>query len=125
MPRSTMDTQRSMYSHHGFGQSGAAARVLGVGHRVVHGGVRYAQPVRLTPQILADLRELVPLAPLHQPYNLAAIEAVFERLPDVPQVACFDTGFHSGQPQVAKLVPLPRKPLSIRPAAIWFPWHIL
>jgi acetate kinase len=84
------------------------ARVLGVGHRVVHGGVRYGQPVRLTKQILADLYELVPLAPLHQPYNLAAIEAVFERLPDVPQVACFDTGFHSGQSPVSKLIPLPK-----------------
>lgn len=84
------------------------ARVIGVGHRVVHGGNRYAQPVVLTQKILADLSELVPLAPLHQPYNLAAIEAVFNRLPDVPQVACFDTGFHSGHSQVVNLVPLPR-----------------
>jgi acetate kinase len=83
------------------------ARVLGVGHRVVHGGVYYSQPVRLTREILADLQKLVPLAPLHQPYNLAAIEAVFEKLPDVPQVACFDTGFHSGHARVAELIPLP------------------
>lgn len=86
----------------------AGARVLGVGHRVVHGGVRFCQPVVLTRQMLGDLSVLIPLAPLHQPYNLAAIEAVFDRLPDVPQVACFDTAFHSGQSQVAKLVPLPR-----------------
>ncbi len=86
----------------------AGARVLGVGHRVVHGGVRFAQPVVLTRQILKDLSELIPLAPLHQPYNLAAIEAIFNRLPDVPQVACFDTGFHAGHPQLASLVPLPR-----------------
>jgi acetate kinase len=86
----------------------SGARVLGVGHRVVHGGGRYGQPVLMTRQILADLHELVPLAPLHQPYNLAAIDAVFERLPDVPQVACFDTGFHSGQSQVAELIPLPK-----------------
>ena len=84
------------------------ARVLGVGHRVVHGGVQYGQPVRLTRQILTELKKLVPLAPLHQPYNLAAIEAVFERLPDVPQVACFDTGFHAGHSPVSKLVPLPK-----------------
>ncbi len=84
------------------------ARVLGVGHRVVHGGVRYGQPVVMTRQILSDLHELIPLAPLHQPYNLAAIDAVFERLPDVPQVACFDTGFHSGHSSVADLIPLPR-----------------
>jgi len=85
-----------------------AVRVLGVGHRVVHGGVRYSKPVLLTQDILAQLRELIPLAPLHQPFNLAAIEAVFDRLPDVPQVACFDTGFHSGHSQITKLVALPR-----------------
>ena len=85
------------------------ARVLGVGHRVVHGGARYSQPVLLTRQTLSDLYELVPLAPLHQPYNLAAIDAVFERLPGVPQVACFDTGFHSGHSQVAELIPLPKE----------------
>ncbi len=84
------------------------ARVLGVGHRIVHGGVRYSQPVIMTRQILSDLHELIPLAPLHQPYNLAAIDAVLERLPDVPQVACFDTGFHSGHSEVAELIPLPR-----------------
>jgi acetate kinase len=84
------------------------ARVLGVGHRIVHGGVRYGKPVLLTRQILSDLYELVPLAPLHQPYNLAAIDAVFERIPDVPQVGCFDTGFHSGHSPVTELIPLPR-----------------
>jgi acetate kinase len=84
------------------------ARVLGVGHRVVHGGARYARPVIVTRDVLKELYDLVPLAPLHQPYNLAAIEAVFERLPDVPQVACFDTGFHRGHAAVAELVPLPQ-----------------
>jgi acetate kinase len=74
----------------------SGARVLGVGHRVVHGGAHYRAPTRVTPQVLKDLRALVPLAPLHQPHNLAAIEAVSERLPDVPQVACFDTSFHRG-----------------------------
>ncbi len=85
------------------------ARVLGVGHRVVHGGAKYAGPVVVTPDIVNDLRQLIPLAPLHQPYNLAAIEAVAERLPDVPQVACFDTSFHRGQPAVAEVIPLPRE----------------
>jgi acetate kinase len=84
------------------------ARVLGVGHRVVHGGARHAQPTIVSREVLAELHQLIPLAPLHQPYNLAAIEAVFERLPDVPQVACFDTSFHRGQPAVAELIPLPR-----------------
>jgi acetate kinase len=58
---------------------------------------------------MADLKQLVPLAPLHQPHNLAAIEAVAERLPGVPQVACFDTSFHRGQPAVAELIPLPQE----------------
>jgi acetate kinase len=84
------------------------ARVIGVGHRVVHGGARYAGPTIVTPDVLNNLRQLVPLAPLHQPFNLAAIDAVAERLPGVPQVACFDTSFHRGQPAVAELVPLPR-----------------
>jgi acetate kinase len=85
------------------------ARVLGVGHRVVHGGAHYAAPTIVTPEVLDDLRQLIPLAPLHQPYNLGAIEAVSERLPDVPQVACFDTSFHRGQPAVAEIVPLPHE----------------
>jgi len=83
------------------------SRVLGVGHRVVHGGARYAVPTIVTPEILKALQALVPLAPLHQPYNLAAIEAVSERLPGVPQVACFDTSFHRGHEPVAEIVPLP------------------
>ena len=84
------------------------ARVLAVGHRVVHGGPCFANPVVITPEVLAELHRLIPLAPLHQPYNLAAIEAAAERLPGVPQVACFDTSFHRGQPAVAEIVPLPR-----------------
>ena len=83
------------------------ARLLGVGHRVVHGGAQFTQPVVVTQEVLGDLKKLIPLAPLHQPYNLAAIEAAFERLPNVPQVACFDTSFHATNPAVAKLVPLP------------------
>jgi acetate kinase len=63
--------------------------------------------VIVTPAVLEELRKLEPLAPLHQPYNLRAIEAVAQRLPAVPQVACFDTSFHRGQPAVAELVPLP------------------
>lgn len=85
------------------------ARVLGVGHRVVHGGVWFTAPTIIDRHTLANLYEFVPLAPLHQPYNLAAVEAVFARLPDVPQVACFDTSFHRGQPAVAEVVPVPRE----------------
>jgi acetate kinase len=84
-------------------------RIVGVGHRVVHGGPRFSAPVVVTREILAELRELTPLAPLHQPHNLAPIEAIFERMPDVPQVAVFDTGFHRGHAPVATVVPLPRE----------------
>ncbi|HJZ73472.1 MAG TPA: acetate/propionate family kinase [Vicinamibacterales bacterium] len=82
-------------------------RVLGVGHRVVHGGASYAAPAVVTPKVMEELRQLVPLAPLHQPHNLEAIDAVSARLPGVPQVACFDTSFHRGHQAVADVVPLP------------------
>jgi acetate kinase len=85
------------------------SRVLAVGHRVVHGGAKYASPVVVTPEVLADLRSLTPLAPLHQPHNLDAIEAVSKLVPEVPQVACFDTSFHRTQTPVAQLVPLPNE----------------
>jgi acetate kinase len=84
------------------------ARVLAVGHRVVHGGPAFDGPTILNKEVMSRLQELVPLAPLHQPYNLAAIDAVFQRLPGVPQVACFDTSFHRGHGPLASLVPLPR-----------------
>ncbi len=83
--------------------------VLGVGHRVVHGGTEYAAPVRIDAGVLASLEELVPLAPLHQPHNLAPIRTIAEAAPQIPQVACFDTAFHRGQPHLAQLFPLPRR----------------
>jgi acetate kinase len=83
--------------------------LLGVGHRVVHGGPLFAAPVLIRPQVLEALRSLVPLAPLHQPHNLAAIDAVSEHLPGIPQVACFDTSFHRSQPAVAETMPLRRE----------------
>ena len=86
----------------------SGSRVLAVGHRVVHGGPRFVGPTIVNRQVLQELYQLVPLAPLHQPHNLAAIEAVFDRLPDVPQVACFDTSFHRGHSAVAEVIPLPR-----------------
>jgi acetate kinase len=85
------------------------ARLLAVGHRVVHGGTSYFGPTLMTEQILADLQKLNPLAPLHQPYNLAAIAAVFQRLPTIPQIACFDTGFHQHHEAVVDVVPLPKE----------------
>jgi acetate kinase len=83
-------------------------RVVEAGHRVVHGGIRFTGPVRIDPAVLAALDALVPLAPLHQPHNLAAIRAVAKHVPDLPQVACFDTSFHRNQPAIAQLFALPR-----------------
>ncbi len=84
------------------------ASLAAVGHRVVHGGQQFAHPTLVTREIVSELKELSPLAPLHQPFNLAAIDAVFDRLPGVPQVACFDTAFHRGHSAVAELIPLPQ-----------------
>lgn len=84
-------------------------RLVGVGHRVVHGGVRFAAPVRIDDAVLAALDDLVPLAPLHQPHGLAAVRAVTRLAPDLPQVACFDTAFHRTQPEVAQRFGLPRR----------------
>jgi acetate kinase len=83
------------------------ARPVAVGHRVVHGGIAYAEPVLVDAGVMTALEALVPLAPLHQPHNLAAIRAIGERFPGLPQVACFDTAFHRGHPQLADLFALP------------------
>jgi acetate kinase len=83
--------------------------VQAVGHRVVHGGVEFAAPVRVGPEVVTALKALVPLAPLHQPHNLAPIEFLLEAAPHVPQVACFDTAFHRGQPPLAQMFALPRR----------------
>lgn len=85
----------------------ASSTLRAVGHRVVHGGVRYSHPVRVDAAIVAYLETLVPLAPLHQPHNLAPIRALLARLPQLPQVACFDTSFHRAMPEVAQAFALP------------------
>jgi len=86
---------------------GEGARLIGVGHRVVHGGLEYAEPVRLDETVLVKLDKYVPLAPLHQPHNLAAIRALAARAPDLPQIACFDTAFHRTNPELAQMFALP------------------
>ncbi len=83
-------------------------RLVAVGHRVVHGGLEYHEPTRVDAAVLAALEKYVPLAPLHQPHNLAPIRALLARAPDLPQVACFDTAFHHGQPAVAQAFALPK-----------------
>ncbi|MAO54347.1 MAG: acetate kinase [Rhodospirillaceae bacterium] len=83
------------------------AKLEVVGHRVVHGGTRFTAPVRIDDDVLGALEALSPLAPLHQPHNLAAIRAVADDHPDLPQVACFDTAFHQGHSAVADRFALP------------------
>ncbi|MBG0793630.1 acetate/propionate family kinase [Methylocystis sp. H62] len=83
------------------------AAVSAIGHRVVHGGLSFAAPVIVDAEVLAELRELIPLAPLHQPHNLAGIEGAKEAFPHVPQVACFDTAFHRGHAFVDDAYALP------------------
>ena len=85
----------------------AGRRLAAVAHRVVHGGAAYFEPVAVDGEVLARLRSLVPLAPLHQPFALEAIDLLHARDPDVPQIACFDTGFHHTMPQVEQVLPLP------------------
>ncbi|MGF1608608.1 MAG: acetate/propionate family kinase [Kiloniellales bacterium] len=78
------------------------------GHRVVHGGTRYSKPQRITPEVIETLASFGPRAPHHQPHNVAAIRAIARRRPELPQVACFDTAFHAGQPELASRFALPR-----------------
>jgi acetate kinase len=81
--------------------------LVGVGHRVVHGGPDYSAPLLITPAVMSKLDSITPLAPLHNPHNLAAIRAMLQECPNLPQVACFDTAFHRQQDTVAKLFGLP------------------
>ena len=85
----------------------AGEPLLAVGHRVVHGGPEFSRPVLVDVPVLSELERLVPLAPLHQPHNLAAIRMLRETQPQIPQVACFDTAFHRSHPQLADLYALP------------------
>jgi acetate kinase len=84
-----------------------ATAVVAAGHRVVHGGSGFAAPVLVDAGVLAELERLIPLAPLHQPHNLAAIRALRERAPAIPQAACFDTAFHRSIPARDQLYALP------------------
>ena len=85
----------------------AGRRIVAVAHRVVHGGSRYLSPVRIDDAVLADLRSYIPLAPLHQPFALEAITELHASVPQIPQVACFDTAFHHTMPDVERMFALP------------------
>ena len=90
-------------------KKGKYASPSAIGHRVVNGGGRYSTPQKITAQILNDLRNLIPLAPLHLPAEIKIMEAVASEAPQIPQVACFDTAFHRRLPEIAQRFPLPRK----------------
>jgi acetate kinase len=87
--------------------NGLGHELAGAGHRVVHGGTRFTAPERITPKNLDELAALEPLAPHHQPHNVAAIRALMQQRPELPQVACFDTAFHAGMPATARRLGLP------------------
>jgi acetate kinase len=84
------------------------ASVKAPGHRVVH-GMKHSRPERITPRLLAELHRITPYAPDHLPREIGLIEALLERHPNLPQVACFDTAFHTTMPLLAKLLPIPRR----------------
>jgi acetate kinase len=89
-------------------EHGAGITLCAAGHRVVHGGGRFSAPVMVDAPVLEELGRLEPLAPLHQPHNLAPIRSIARLMPGLPQVACFDTAFHGTQPAVAQAYALPR-----------------
>ncbi|MDM8557469.1 acetate/propionate family kinase [Candidatus Parabeggiatoa sp. HSG14] len=82
--------------------------VVAAGHRMVHGGMKFTAPIKINKKVLEQLEELIPLAPLHQPHNLAPIHVLNQLKPDLLQVACFDTAFHATQPAVARTFAIPR-----------------
>lgn len=83
--------------------------LIGVGHRVVHGGTNYLAPILINEQVIRELNKLIPLAPLHQPYNLKLITSIRKIYPDLKQVACFDTAFHASQSMLVRKFAIPEE----------------
>lgn len=83
--------------------------ILAAGHRIVHGGQNFMAPVKVTADVLSALEALTPFAPLHQPQTLAPVHVIARYRPELPQIACFDTAFHRSMPDIARLLPLPRR----------------
>jgi acetate kinase len=107
-PAAGFDHDRATREILAAGQKLMQGTVSAIGHRVVHGGRAYASPMRVTPALLDELEKLIPLAPLHQPHNLAPVRTILAAAPHVAQVVCFDTAFHRSQPHLAQAFALPR-----------------
>ena len=90
-------------------ERGGSDALTAVGHRVVHGGPKYSEPQRVDAEMIEELHRLSPFDPEHLPEEILLTEAFHRRFPDLPQVACFDTGFHHDLPRVAQLLPIPRR----------------
>jgi acetate kinase len=90
-------------------ERGGSDALTAVGHRVVHGGPKYSEPQRISAEMVEELHRLSPFDPEHLPEEILLTEAFHRRFPDLPQVACFDTGFHHDLPRVAQLLPIPRR----------------
>lgn len=88
---------------------GAGLSLAAVGHRIVHGGPKYSAPRLLTPEVVEELRKLAPFDPEHLPQEILLVEALHQRFPALPQIACFDTAFHADMPRVARMLPIPRR----------------
>ena len=91
------------------GKQLADGQLIGVGHRIVHGGTKLVEHQIIIDALIAEMKRAIPLDPSHMPGEIALVEAFARRLPGVPQVACFDTAFHRDLPTVAKLLPIPRR----------------
>ncbi|ODT05984.1 MAG: acetate kinase [Mesorhizobium sp. SCN 65-20] len=108
-PSEVPDLPAATHAMAGWMRETQQVNLVAVGHRVVHGGPDYSQPVRLDEQVLQYLERFIPLAPLHQPHNLEPIRTMIERRPELPQVACFDTAFHRGHSAVADHYAIPER----------------
>ncbi len=84
-------------------------KITAAGHRIVHGGNKYTKPMIISESVITELKKLIPLAPLHQPYNILAIEKLAAEYPSIPQVVCFDTAFHATQEPIAKIFAIPKE----------------
>jgi acetate kinase len=100
-------------------------KLVAVAHRIVHGGDRYTDSIIVDDAALAYLQTLIPLAPLHQSHNLAGLIGFAKAYPEVPQIACFDTGFHANLSALERALPLNKSLRDQGPATVWVSWFVV